>query len=151
MGGTGVHWECRNGRPSCCLRDLQRDYSTGSSEVSIVERVNGCERPNGAVSSSELSCWRRSESVLRVLVFTMPRERSNGFKTEGNASSSLGRRSFLNCTEILLLLRYTRDFPKPMGTLKKTSLPLRRLSTASNCSVLILSYPSLRSPWSTAL
>ena len=36
-----------------------------------------------AVSSSELSCWRRSESVLRVLVFTMPRERSNGFKTEG--------------------------------------------------------------------
>ena len=82
-GGTGVHWECRNGRPSCCLRDLQRDYSTGSSEVSIVERVNGCERPNGAVSSSELSCWRRSESVLCVLVFTMPRERSNGFKTEG--------------------------------------------------------------------
>ena len=36
-----------------------------------------------AVSSSELSCWRRSKSVLRVLVFTMPRERSNGFKTEG--------------------------------------------------------------------
>ena len=31
----------------------------------------------------EPSCWRRSESVLRVLVFTMQRERSNGFQAEG--------------------------------------------------------------------
>ena len=77
-GGTGVHWECRNGRPAAACAICK-----GSSEVSIVERVNRCERPNGAVSSSELSWWRRSKSVLRVLVFIMSRERSNGFKTEG--------------------------------------------------------------------
>ena len=30
---------------------------------------------------------------------------------------------------------YTRDFPNPVGMLRLTCLPLRRLSTASNCSV----------------